>query len=64
MRPPGSPYRFTVRTGIFEIALEAADREAALGRIWDAVAAAGADDHIAFAEHSDRPEHWRDRDAG
>jgi hypothetical protein len=45
--------------GMFEIALEAPDREAALERVWNAVAAAGADDHIVFAEHPDVPEHWR-----
>ena len=27
----------------------------------DAVAAAGADDHIAFLEHPSLPEHWRRR---
>jgi hypothetical protein len=47
--------------GTFEIALEAPDREAALQTVWDAIAAAGADDHIAFAEHPDVPEHWRRR---
>jgi hypothetical protein len=47
--------------GIFEIRLEAEDREDALSRVWDAVAAAGADDHIVFLEHPDLPEHWRPR---
>jgi len=50
-------------TGLFEIELEAEDQEAALQRVWDAVAAAGADDHVAFAEHPDLPEHWRIRTA-
>jgi hypothetical protein len=45
--------------GVFEIRLEASDQEAALGRVWDAVAAAGADDHVVFLEHPDLPEHWR-----
>jgi hypothetical protein len=45
--------------GVFEIVLEADDREAALQRVWDAVAAAGADDHVVFVEHPDLPEHWR-----
>jgi hypothetical protein len=47
--------------GFFEIAVEAEDQEAALHQIWNAVAAAGADDHIFFAEHPDLPEHWRER---
>ena len=38
-------------TGVFEIALEAPDREAALQRVVDAMAAAGADDHLLLAEH-------------
>jgi hypothetical protein len=46
-------------TGIFEVELESDDREAALGAVWNAVAAAGADDEIAFAEHPSLPEHWR-----
>ena len=48
--------------GIIEVRVEADDFEAALSRTWDAVAAAGADDHLAFAEHPDVPEHWRHRD--
>jgi hypothetical protein len=47
--------------GVFEIALDADDREQALLRVWDAIAAAGVDDHIAFLEHPDLPEHWRHR---
>src|ERR671929_63260 len=35
-----------------------------LNRVWDAVAASGADDHIAFLEHPSLPEHWRHRAAG
>ena len=45
--------------GVFEIELEAADLEDALQRVWDAVAASGADDHIVFLEHPDLPQHWR-----
>jgi hypothetical protein len=48
-------------TGFFDVTIEAPSSEAALDRVWDAVAAAGADDHIAFAEHPDLPEHWRPR---
>jgi hypothetical protein len=47
--------------GVFEIALDAPDQEQALQRVWDAVAEAGADDHIAFLEHPDLPEHWQPR---
>jgi hypothetical protein len=47
--------------GVFEIALDADDLEQALERVWDAVAAAGADDHVVFLEHSELPEHWRAR---
>jgi hypothetical protein len=45
--------------GVFEVALDAEDREDALRRVWDAVAASGTDDHILFLEHPDLPEHWR-----
>lgn len=51
-------------TGTPEIAVDAADHGAALERIWNAVATAGADAHIVFAEHPDLPQHWRTRDAG
>jgi hypothetical protein len=47
--------------GVFEVTLEAQDREQALERVWDAVAASGADDHIVFLEHPELPEHWRHR---
>jgi hypothetical protein len=45
--------------GVFEITLDADDREDALRRVWDAVAASGTDDHIVFLEHPDLPQHWR-----
>jgi hypothetical protein len=45
--------------GIFEVRLEADDKEQALQRVWDAIAASGTDDHIVFFEHPDLPEHWR-----
>ena len=45
--------------GVFEITLEAEDQDDALTRVWDAVAAAGVDDHIVFLEHLELPEHWR-----
>ncbi len=45
--------------GEFEVILDAGDREAALTRVFDAVAASGTDDHIVFVEHPDLPGHWR-----
>jgi hypothetical protein len=47
--------------GVFEIVLDADDQEHALQRAWDALAAAGGDDHIVFLEHPELPEHWRHR---
>jgi hypothetical protein len=51
------------RYGVFEAEVAAPSFEAALERVWDAVAAAGVDDHVRFAEHPDIPEHWRHRTA-
>jgi hypothetical protein len=45
--------------GVFEASVEAADQEDALHQVWNAIAAAGADDHVCFLEHPDLPEHWR-----
>ena len=45
--------------GIVEVEVEADDFEGALSVVWDAIATAGADDHLAFAEHPDIPEHWK-----
>jgi hypothetical protein len=45
--------------GVFEVAVEADDQEDALTQVWDAIAASGSDDHIAFLEHPELPEHWR-----
>jgi hypothetical protein len=47
--------------GVFEVAVADDDQEAALNRVWDAVAASGTDDHIVFLEHPELPEHWRAR---
>ena len=47
--------------GVFEITLDAPDQEAALQKVWNAVALAGVDDHILFLEHPDLPEHWRSK---
>ncbi len=51
-------------TGVFDVVLDSEDLEHALIRVWDAVAASGTDDHIAFLEHPDLPEHWRPRSRG
>ena len=56
---PGTEVSEPDDVGVFEVTLEAESQEDALERVWDAVAAAGADDHIAFLEHSAMPEHWR-----
>jgi hypothetical protein len=50
--------------GIVEVRVEARDFEGALHVVWNAIAAAGADDHLAFAEHPDIPLHWRRRPDG
>jgi hypothetical protein len=47
--------------GVFEVSVECESQDAALNHVWDAVAASGADDHIAFLEHPALPEHWRHR---
>jgi hypothetical protein len=60
----GAPVADPDPEGIIEVRVEAADFEGALQRTWDAMAAAGADDHLAFAEHPDIPFHWRRRDGG
>jgi hypothetical protein len=56
---PGAEIGEPDEVGVFEIAVDAEDQEDALQRIWDAVAASGADDHIVFLEHPELPEHWR-----
>jgi hypothetical protein len=60
---PGSSVREPDETGIFEIDVDAAGFDQALHTIWNAVAATGVDDRIAFAEHPSIPEHWRPRTA-
>jgi hypothetical protein len=51
-------------TGAFEVSVACASQDDALNRVWDAVAASGADDHIAFLEHPALPEHWRHKATG
>jgi hypothetical protein len=50
--------------GFVEATVEADDFEDALRVTWNAMAAAGADDHFVFAEHPDIPEHWRRAEGG
>jgi hypothetical protein len=50
-------------TGVFDVKLDSESREEALNHVWNALAAAGADDEIVFLEHPDIPEHWRSRPA-
>lgn len=45
--------------GVFVARVPATSREEALQTVFDAVAAAGADDHVAFLDHPDVPRHWR-----
>ena len=58
---PGAEVSDPDDVGAFEVTLDAESQEDALERVWDGVAAAGADDHIAFLEHPALPEHWRHR---
>ena len=58
---PGAEISEPDEVGVFEVTLDADSQEDALQRVWDGVAAAGADDHVAFLEHPSLPEHWRHR---
>jgi hypothetical protein len=49
--------------GVFDVTVPEDDQEAALTRVWDAVAASGTDDHLVFLEHPELPEHWQARAA-
>jgi hypothetical protein len=57
--PDGAEVTEPDELGVFEIELDAEDREDSLMQVWNAVAASGTDDHILFLEHPDLPEHWR-----
>jgi hypothetical protein len=46
-------------TGTFEVTVDADDVDSALLKVWNALAASGADEHILFLEHPNLPEHWR-----
>jgi hypothetical protein len=58
---PGAEISEPDEVGVFEVTLDADSQDDALQRVWDGVAAAGADDHVAFLEHPALPEHWRHR---
>jgi hypothetical protein len=45
--------------GVMEASVECEDQEEGLHHVWNAIAAAGADDHVCFLEHPDLPEHWK-----
>jgi hypothetical protein len=57
--PDGADVGEPDETGAFDITLDAKDDEDALQKVWDAVAASGADDYVVFLEHPNLPEHWR-----
>lgn len=57
--PTGAELTEPDEGGSFEALVEAADQDAALQVVFDAIASAGADDHVALLEHVDLPEHWR-----
>jgi hypothetical protein len=50
--------------GTFCVEVDAPNQEDALHVVWNAMASAGADDHIVFLEHADVPRHWEHRPAG
>ena len=50
--------------GAFEVILQCNGQDDALQRVWDAVAAAGADDHLVILEHPHIAHHWEHRPAG
>jgi hypothetical protein len=45
--------------GFFTAELDAESHEDATQKVFNGIAAAGADDHILIAEHPNVPEHWR-----
>ena len=61
---PGSEITGPDDVGFVEVVIDADDQEDALQKVWDAIAAAGADDHLVIAEHPELPEHWRRRAGG
>jgi hypothetical protein len=56
---PGARVSEPDDVGEFAVTLDAPSFDAALQRVFDAVAASGTDDHIVFLEHPEIPGHWR-----
>ena len=50
--------------GTFEVRVSCESQERALKHVWDAMAAAGADDHLVIMEHADIERHWEHRADG
>ena len=59
--PEGADVSEPDEIGVFEVELDADDREDSLMTVWNAVAASGTDDHIVFLEHPDLPHHWHSK---
>ncbi len=59
--PKGAEVSEPDEIGVFEVELDADDREDSLIKVWNAVAASGTDDHIVFLEHPDLPDHWHSK---
>ena len=59
--PEGAEVSEPDEIGVFEVELDADDREDSLMQVWNAVAASGTDDHIVFLEHPDLPDHWHSK---
>jgi hypothetical protein len=55
----GAPATEPDEAGTFEVTVEADSIDGALLKVWNALAAAGADEHILFIEHPNLPGHWR-----
>jgi hypothetical protein len=50
--------------GAFEVRFPAESQEEALQKVWNAVAATGADDHLVIMEHPHVERHWEHRADG
>jgi hypothetical protein len=50
--------------GTFEVRVDCESQETALQHVWDAMAAAGADDHLVIMEHPHIERHWEHRADG
>ena len=50
--------------GTFEVTVDAPNQEDALKVVWNAMASAGADDHLVIMEHPHVARHWEHRADG